>query len=58
MHLFKWKAKRAGGRITVYGEDAEGLPHKVVGVDQITPAAGHGHCVATDKNGESHTLAV
>jgi hypothetical protein len=64
MHTLKnWRAKRAGGRITVYGTNAEtGQADKVVGVDVIEPhkfkqgiftieAA-----LATDKNGEKHLL--
>jgi hypothetical protein len=36
--LKEWKAKRAGGRITVYGTDVRtGEPAKLVGVDEITP---------------------
>lgn len=58
MHLFKWKARRAGGRITINGHSADGTACKIVGVDVIEPAAGHGQCFATDKNGERHTLAV
>lgn len=36
MHtLTNWKAKRAGGRMTVYGKDEAGNETKVVGVDYI-----------------------
>jgi hypothetical protein len=36
--LINWTAKRAGGRITVYGVDQEtGQPVRVVGVDTISP---------------------
>lgn len=55
MHLFDWKAKRAGGRITVYGKE-NGVDAKIVGVDKIEPRGGK--IVATDKAGEEHTLVV
>lgn len=36
MHkLTMWRAKRAGGRMTVYGKDELGNDTKVVGVDRI-----------------------
>ncbi|ABQ68571.1 hypothetical protein Swit_2212 [Rhizorhabdus wittichii RW1] len=36
MHtLTMWRAKRAGGRMTVYGKDEAGNDTKVVGVDRI-----------------------
>lgn len=36
MHkLSNWKAKRAGGRITVYGTDESGNATKLVGIDEI-----------------------
>lgn len=55
MHvLFNWKAKRAGGRITVYGEDAYGKAEKIVGVDVIQPSVDG--IVAVDKNGVTHRL--
>jgi hypothetical protein len=38
--LKDWRAKRAGGRITVYGTDvATGQETKIPGVDSIIPAA-------------------
>lgn len=58
MHLFNWKARRAGGRITINGETAEGKAAKIVGVDVIEPAPGRGMCFAVDKNEERHTLAI
>lgn len=33
--LSNWKAKRAGGRMTIYGTDESGNGTKIVGVDQI-----------------------
>lgn len=36
MHkLTDWRAKRAGGRMTVYGKNERGEDAKVVGVDRI-----------------------
>jgi hypothetical protein len=59
MHLTNWKARRAGGRITVNGTNAEGQPAKIVGVDVIEPSApGHGFVKAIDKNGDEHSLAI
>lgn len=58
MHTLKnWRAKRAGGRITVYGQDAtSGADRKVVGVDVIEPR--NGLVVATDKNGDEYVLTA
>lgn len=56
MHLTNWKARRAGGRITVTGTDADGKDAKIVGVDVIQPR--DGKIVAIDKNSEEHTLAI
>jgi len=42
--ITNWKAKRAGGRITVYGTDrATGEPTKLVGVDEVRFEANDGH---------------
>lgn len=58
MHLFKWKARRAGGRITVVGKTEDGADAKIVGVDVIMPAPGAEMvCHAIDRNGETHKLA-
>jgi hypothetical protein len=36
MHILKnWTARRAGARITVNGDEADGKPSKIVGVDLI-----------------------
>ena len=57
MHLTNWKARRAGGRITVTGIDIDtGEAAKIVGVDVIEPS-GKGRIVALDKNNVAHTLA-
>lgn len=58
MHTLKnWKARRAGGRITITGTDAlTGRDDKIVGVDFIEPA-GHG-CRAVDKHGAEHRLSL
>lgn len=56
MHTLKnWKAKRAGGRITIYGTNAStGFKTKIVGVDAIEPI--NGKILATDKHGEQFEL--
>ncbi len=58
--LIKWRAKRAGGRITVYGEDAETRDNtKIVGIDVITPGTiNEGVCYALDRHGVTHTLLL
>jgi hypothetical protein len=68
MHTLKdWKARRAGGRITVNGVDnATGQPVKIVGVDVITPGQGkvgptfkaRPFATAVDKHGTEHTLII
>lgn len=60
MHVLKnWRAKRAGGLITVYGERADGTQAKIVGVDHVTPGPRDcGYCVAVDKNGNTHQLVM
>lgn len=56
-HTLKdWRARRAGGRITVYGECTKsGQLAKITQVDEIKPGDG-GKCIATDKNKVAHTL--
>lgn len=59
MKLHDWTAKRAGGRITVYGKDESGKDAKIVGVDAIEPHYGGRNCVqALDKDGHSHELVL
>lgn len=61
MHTLRnWTAKRAGGRITVYGEDDSGVSTKIVGVDRIEPRdmGGRIAVIATDKNNTIHELLV
>lgn len=57
--LRKWHAKRAGGRITAYGENIDtGKSDKITNIDRIDPpafASDH-HVLATDKDGRVHTL--
>lgn len=56
--LRSWRARRAGGRITVYGECQETrTPTKITNVDVIEPGLG-GKCIATDKNKVAHTLLL
>lgn len=57
MHALKnWKARRAGGRITVVGSEIDGSPGKIVGVDVIEPRGGK--IIATDKDGTDHELTL
>lgn len=56
MHLTNWKARRAGGRITINGTDPEGNAAKIVGVDVIEPFKGG--VIATDKSGAIHKLDI
>lgn len=62
MHILKdWKARRAGGRITINGRKAlqdgsAGDPIKLVGVDAIEPR--DGKVIAIDKDGTEHELAL
>lgn len=66
MHTLKnWRAKRAGGRITVYGTNTQtGAAEKIVGVDVIEPTMVKqgifkaGAALATDKEGAKHLLTV
>jgi hypothetical protein len=52
-----WEAKRAGGRITVNGVDAEtNKPLKVAGIDVIEPIAGK--AIATHKGGDKYELII
>lgn len=58
-HLMHWNARRAGGRITVTGTNADGREVKIVGVDKIVPGPpGSGHCIAVDKNDADHRLDI
>lgn len=54
MKLKNWKARRAGGRITITGFDEAGNPAKVVGVDVIEPRGRL--IVAVDKDRGEHIL--
>lgn len=60
--LANWRAKRAGGRITVYGDEVvrgHTVNTKIVGIDTITPGMFHeGACYATDKDGITHKLVL
>jgi hypothetical protein len=61
MTLTNWKAKRAGGRITITGLDPQGHERKIVGVDLIEGTAKSGgqtsnKITATDKDGKVHIL--
>lgn len=57
--LRKFYVKRAGGRMTAYGEDIEtGHPAKITNIDRIDPPTNNAlhEVVATDKNGVKHRL--
>jgi hypothetical protein len=57
--LTNWKARRAGGRITVTGTNKEGAPDKIVGVDRIEPRHDCDSAVfAFDRFGEVHILKL
>lgn len=61
LKLKNWKAKRAGGRITVYGEDTTtGHQTKITGVDQIEPPPfpSDPFVYATDRFGVIHQLVL
>jgi hypothetical protein len=57
MHTLKaWSARRAGANITVTGKSAiDGSDTKITGVVSIEPRRG-GLVIATDKDGEEHSL--
>jgi ribosome-associated protein YbcJ (S4-like RNA binding protein) len=54
--LTTWEAKRAGGRITVYGTDETNKQTKIVGVDTITVEGGK--VIAIDQHKGRHELVV
>lgn len=57
--LRNWYAQRAGGRITVYGDDIQTrLSTKITNVDTIKPpvSAAEHFVLATDKHGTVHKL--
>lgn len=55
--LRDWTARRAGGRITVYGTNVEtGQDDKLTKIDAITPGPGTDRCTAKDSDGVEHVL--
>lgn len=58
--LANWRAKRAGGRITIYGDCQQTKKlTKIVGVDTITPGlVAEKCCHALDRDGVTHTLLL
>ena len=56
MKIRNWKARRAGGRITINGFGEGGNPVKIVGVDVIEPRGSS--IVAVDKDRVEHILLV
>ena len=52
--IHSWRAKRAGGRITIYGKDQAGADVRVPNVDVIE--CGDLTPIATDKNGDKYSL--
>lgn len=55
--ITNWKAKRAGGRITITGVTTDGQPIKVTGVDMIECGKAGEVPTATDKDGVKYYLA-
>ena len=62
--IYSWTAKRAGGRITIYGKTREGNPRRLVGVDFIelnsNRASGEidNRVRAQDKDGVNYWLST
>lgn len=56
MNLKDWKARRAGGRITVTGTDENGNDAKITNVEFVEPV--RNHCRAVDKDGNEHHLSM
>lgn len=54
--LYNWAARRAGGRITIYGRNHIGDAERLVGVDKIDIE--HECPVATTKDGEKVLLSL
>ncbi|MBZ9856724.1 hypothetical protein LB566_23310 [Mesorhizobium sp. CA13] len=55
--IVDWTARRAGGRITINGFDAETrVPVKIVGVDEIVAGRDGKPPIATDKDGDAFYL--
>jgi hypothetical protein len=54
--ILAWNAKRAGGRITVYGTGEDGAPRRVPHIDEIRPI--DGKVVAVASNATLYELAV
>lgn len=56
--IIEWKARRAGGQITINGADhATGEPIKIVGVDEIEAGKAGGRPIATTRDGARYELA-
>lgn len=53
--LTNWRAKRAGGRITIYAKTPAGVDRRVAGVDLIEATDADG-IIATDKDGAKYLL--
>lgn len=53
--LRHWKARRAGGRITIVYRADDGTEAKVVGVDTIEATSDQG-TIATDRTGTKYVL--
>lgn len=56
-----WRARRAGGRITVYGEDAKtSEPVRITRIDVIRPgtAPGNNCCIAIGHDKVEHHLLL
>ena len=58
--LKNWRARRAGGKMTVYGEHADtGQPDKVTQIDTIVPGKPQSNCcIAKRADGSAHHLLM
>lgn len=57
--IYNWKARRAGGRITIVGKDEFGGDMKIVGVDYIEPRISDDVvAVAVDRNNQIFGLGA
>jgi len=57
MKITDWRAKRAGGRITITGKTVKGEDIKIVGVDVIESRKVVVAPLATAKDGRTYELA-
>ena len=55
--IINWSARRAGAKITITGETANGKPIKIVGVETIEAGKNGGNPMAIDMSDERYELA-